>query len=121
MSHTADKSTQALAARLARSLAQLAQLGVPEIGTSQHETIFSGRGFRLLRYGSGPERAQACPVLIVYALVNRPWVLDLEPQRSIIARLMDAGLDVFLVEWTDPDQDDQGTTLADYICDMLDQ
>ena len=121
MSHTADRSAEALAVRLARSLAQLAQLGVPEIGTSQHETIFSGRGFRLLRYGSGPERAQACPVLIVYALVNRPWVLDLEPQRSIIARLMDAGLDVFLVEWTDPNQDDQSTTLANYICDMLDQ
>mgnify|MGYP001166220117 FL=1 len=123
MSDTPDHSAQmrALAERLTRSLGQLGQLGMPEIGTSERQTVLSGRGFKLLRYGSGTARDRGCPVLIAYALVNRPWVLDLEPERSTIARLLEAGLDVFLIEWTDPGPDDHDTGLADYICGMLDQ
>ena len=110
-----------LTQRLTQSVGQLAQMGLPDIGVSQHETVLTGQGFRLLRYGSGANRADQCAVLIVYALVNRPWVLDLEAGRSTIARLIASGMDVFLIEWEDPLAQDQDRGFSDYACHMLDE
>ena len=102
-----------LTERLTQSVGQLAKIDLPDIGTSPHETVLTGEGFRLLRYDSGAERANQCAVLIVYALVNRPWVLDLEPGRSTIAQLIASGLDVFLIEWEDPLAADQNRGFSD--------
>tara|TARA_Y100001960_G_scaffold330941_1_gene426427 strand:- start:1386 stop:2438 length:1053 start_codon:yes stop_codon:yes gene_type:complete len=110
-----------LTERLTQSVGQLAKIGLPDIGTSPHETVLTGEGFRLLRYHSGEMREEQCAVLIVYALVNRPWVLDLEPDRSTIARLVASGLDVFLIEWEDPLAQDQNRGFSDYACRMLDE
>ncbi len=113
----AKKLTQ----ELARSLKQLAAIGAPTIGASAHETIMSGDGFRLLRYQSAVQTKEKPAVLIVYALVNRPWVLDLEPDRSTIKRLLDLGLDVFLIEWKDPIESDKDRELSDYISRMINE
>ena len=113
------EEVEQLSADLARSINALAKIGAPTIGASAHEIVLSGPGFRLLRYGSGPGRSSRPAVLIVYALVNRPWVLDLEPDRSMIARLIDLGLDVFLIEWKDPSVDDKDRGLSDYILGMM--
>lgn len=116
---TLREEVDQLSADLARSINALAKIGAPTIGASAHEIVLSGPGFRLLRYGSGPARSSRPAVLIVYALVNRPWVLDLEPDRSMIARLIDLGLDVFLIEWKDPTVDDKDRGLSDYISGMM--
>jgi len=53
----------------------------------------------LYRY-SGPRRGE--PVLIVHSLVTQPWILDLAPGHSLVAALIEAGFDVFLLDWGDP-------------------
>jgi polyhydroxyalkanoate synthase len=58
-------------------------------------------------------------LLIVYALVNRPYMMDLQEDRSLIRGLLAAGLDVYLIDWGYPDGADRFTTLADYIDDYL--
>ena len=110
-----------LTRQLNQSASQLAEMGLPEIGTTPHETVLAGEGFRLLRYGEGEKRADQCAVLIVYALVNRPWVLDLEPGRSMIEGLLALQMDVFLVEWEDPAEQDQHRGFSDYACTLLDE
>ena len=115
------QEAQKLTQELARSLKQLAAIGAPTIGASAHETIMSGDGFRLLRYQSAAQTKEKPAVLIVYALVNRPWVLDLEPDRSTIKRLLDLGLDVFLIEWKDPIESDKDRELSDYISRMINE
>jgi polyhydroxyalkanoate synthase len=75
----------------------------------------------LWRYRSLALPCGSPPLLIVYALVNRPTVLDLEPERSLIRGLLQAGLDVYLLEWGDPARADRDTTLADYVCRRLDR
>ena len=73
----------------------------------------------LFRYRAIARPAAAAPVLIVYALVNRPYMMDLQPDRSLIRGLLAAGLDVYLIDWGYPDGADRFTTLADYIDDYL--
>jgi polyhydroxyalkanoate synthase subunit PhaC len=64
--------------------------------------------------------ARLRPVLISYALVNRPDVLDLQPDRSLVRRLLAAGLEVYLVDWGRPDESDRELELSDYIEGQLD-
>lgn len=55
------------------------------------------------------------PVLICYALVNRPYMMDLQEDRSLIRVLLQAGIDVYLIDWGYPDGADRFIDLDDYI------
>ncbi|MGH8580465.1 MAG: class III poly(R)-hydroxyalkanoic acid synthase subunit PhaC, partial [Gammaproteobacteria bacterium] len=61
------------------------------------------------------------PVLIVYALVNRPYMADLQKGRSLIEGLLKQGLDVYLIDWGYPDSADRYLTLDDYINGYIDR
>ena len=54
-------------------------------------------------------------MLICFALVNRPYVLDLQPERSLVRRLLEAGLEVYLIDWGEPDDADRHVDLEEYI------
>jgi polyhydroxyalkanoate synthase len=55
------------------------------------------------------------PVLVVYALVNRQTMLDLQPDRSMIRGLLGAGFDVYMIEWGYPSRLDRFLTIEDYV------
>ncbi|MDH3714164.1 MAG: alpha/beta fold hydrolase [Gammaproteobacteria bacterium] len=67
-------------------------------GVTPRKELAHEPGWRLYRYGdvAGP------PLLIVFALVNRPDVLDLTPERSLIGALLEHGVNVHLIEWDEP-------------------
>ena len=67
--------------------------------------------------GSGTERP---PVLVIYALVGRYTVLDLQPDRSFLGSLMEAGLDVYVVDWGHPNRACRYDDLGDYVEGYLD-
>jgi len=70
----------------------------------------------------GKSRVQSkTPLLIVYALVNRPYMADIQENRSTVKGLMAAGQDVYLVDWGYPDRADRYLTLDDYINGYLDR
>lgn len=60
------------------------------------------------------------PVLIVYALVNRPTILDLQQGHSAIAQMLESGLDVYLIDWGYPDESDKHLDLDYYINQQMD-
>lgn len=55
------------------------------------------------------------PILIIYALVNRPYIVDLQEERSLVSNLLKLGLDVYLTDWGYPSSDDCWLTLDKYI------
>jgi polyhydroxyalkanoate synthase subunit PhaC len=59
-------------------------------------------------------------VLIVYALVNRQYMLDLQPDRSFIRNMLKFGLDVYIIDWGYPTKVDMYLTMDDYINGYLD-
>jgi polyhydroxyalkanoate synthase subunit PhaC len=102
-----------------------AQLNAPESGSpgcSEAEVVWKKDKAAVYRYLPLPavKRARAPPLLICYALVNRPDVLDLEPERSFVRQLLAAGLDVYLLDWGCPDASDRDLELVDYIERYLD-
>ena len=61
------------------------------------------------------ENRHNIPILIVYALVNRPYMVDLQEGRSLVANLLKLGLDIYLIDWGYPTRGDRWLTLDDYI------
>jgi polyhydroxyalkanoate synthase len=84
-------------------------------GASARRQVFASGKARLYRYDALHPDPQAVPTLIVYALVNRPAMADLERERSLVRGLLERGVDVHLIEWEDPNALDSALTLADYI------
>jgi polyhydroxyalkanoate synthase subunit PhaC len=84
-------------------------------GCSEKELIWQSGKAALYRYRPIARPAKSAPLLIVYALVNRPYMMDLEHDRSLIRGLLAQGLDVYLIDWGYPDGADRFITLADYI------
>ena len=75
----------------------------------------SGRPAQSLRAPApGPRRHP--PVLLVMSLVTRPYVFDLRPGNSLVARLLEDGHDVYLLDWGVPDAVEAENTLETY-CD----
>ena len=88
-------------------------------GCSEKDEVWRSGKMRLYRYRSISPTSGAVPLLIVYALVNRPYMMDLEPDRSLIRGLLSHGLDVYLIDWGYPDGADRFTTLENYLEDLL--
>jgi len=61
------------------------------------------------------------PMLITYALVNRQYMMDLQPDRSVIKSFLDAGLDVYIIDWGYPTAEDMYLTLDDHINWYMDE
>jgi polyhydroxyalkanoate synthase len=95
----------------------LRQWGLPADSMPRTEVQADGAA-RLYRYRSARVR-RSTPLLIVYALVNRPSILDLEPERSLIRGLVEAGRDVYLLDWGDPSAADHERPLDDYVWGTL--
>lgn len=109
-----------LGARVAVTLARLREARGVSVGDSPRRAVWSYGRTTLYRYlpPAGQARSGALPLLICFALVNRPYVLDLQPERSLIRRLLEAGLDVHLLDWGDPEEGGR-TGLGEYILEHL--
>lgn len=61
------------------------------------------------------------PLLIIYAFINRHYILDLLPEVSVIRSLLDQGLDIFAADWGTPSAYDRSMTLGHFVNRYLDK
>ena len=99
----------------------LSKIGDIEVGVSKKEPVFQEDKMVLYRFKPRVKKTNPVPLLIIYALVNRPYMADLQDGRSMIQGLLDAGLDVYLIDWGYPDSADRYLTLDDYINGYIDR
>src|SRR5690349_24699579 len=89
-----------------------------QVGNTPHDVVYEEHTLRLLRYHNDKVAFRE-PVLICYALVNRPYILDLQPDRSVVRQLLKRGFDVYLIDWGVPTAADRTLRLQDYVCGFL--
>ena len=91
-----------------------------DVGMTPAEVVYRENKLELLHYESQTDEQNEVPILIVYALINKPFILDLQPDRSVVRRLLEAGHDVYMIDWNEPSRLDQHLGLHDYINRYMD-
>lgn len=104
---------------VADGLGVLRRVGEVRPGATARSPLMQQDGVTLYRYGD-ESMSGGVPILIVYALVNRPEMADLERGRSLVAALLARGFDVYLIDWGYPTGADRLLGLADYLERYLD-
>jgi polyhydroxyalkanoate synthase len=90
-------------------------MGDVEVGKSEKHCVYSEDKIHLYRYSALARSANLKPIFICYAMVNRPYLLDLQPDRSFIRELLLGGLDVYLLDWGYPDGADRFSGFDVYV------
>ncbi len=108
-------------AKLAQGLKTLSELEDIEVGVSEKVPVYQEDNLVLYHFKSRTKKQNSVPLLIVYALVNRPYMADLQDGRSMVQGLLDEGVDVYLIDWGYPQSVDKYLTLDDYINGYIDR
>jgi polyhydroxyalkanoate synthase len=90
-----------------------------QVCQTPHEVVYEHGSLRLLHYRRDSPATYVEPVLFCYALVNRPYILDLQPPRSVVKRFLETGFEVYMIDWGIATAADRGLTLRDYTCGHL--
>ncbi len=96
------------------------QIETIDVGQTPAEVVHTENKLELLHYESRTAEQNEIPILVVYALINRPYILDLQPDRSVIRHLLDDGHDVYLIDWNEPSRLDSALSLDDYVTRYID-
>ena len=91
------------------------------VGLTPKELVWSLNKTKLYRYTPvvPREKRHPVPIILVYALINKPFVFDLIPGRSFIEHMVSQGFDMYLLDWGSPGPEDQNITLDDYVSEYL--
>ena len=84
-------------------------------GVTPATTVYEEDRLRVRHYLNGHKPRYRTPLVFIYALVNRPYILDLKEGRSVVANFVNQGFDTYLVDWGVPTPADRHLTLDDYI------
>ena len=90
-----------------------------DTGQTPKEVVWAKNKARLYRYEPSAEKKHPVPILMVYALINKPYVLDLMPGNSLVEYLTGQGFDVYLLDWGVPGDEDEDLSFDDYVLDYL--
>lgn len=90
----------------------------PNLGASPKDVVWTAGRAQLWHYRSDQVRVSP-PLLIVFSVVSKSYILDLTPGNSFIEKLIDAGFDVYLLDWGLADERDAGNEFSDYVDGMI--
>ncbi|MGA7289902.1 MAG: hypothetical protein WBX02_17490, partial [Terriglobales bacterium] len=65
------------------------------------------------------EQRHPTPLLLVFALMNRPYILDLRPGHSFVEFMVRSGYDLYLLDWGIPGPEDKNLKFDDYTLDYM--
>ena len=101
--------------KLAAGIGTLREMDDVHFGVTAREEVWRDGKVVLYRYRGTRTPTAKVPLLISYALVNRPYMVDLQEDRSMVKGLLEHGEDVYIIDWGYPDRSDRFLTMEDYI------
>lgn len=106
--------------KLLKGLENMLQIRDAEVGATPKETVYQEDKVKLYHYNPKGDKVVLVPLLVVYALVNRQYMMDLQQDRSLFRKLLEAGIDLYVIDWGYPSKIDKYLTMEDYILGYLD-
>ncbi|HWQ85843.1 class I poly(R)-hydroxyalkanoic acid synthase [Brevundimonas sp.] len=117
------KGMQNFAADMERGAGKLkisqADYGKFEVGvnvaTAPGQVVWRDELFELIQFDAATDKQRAIPLLIFPPWINKFYILDLQPENSMIRWLSAQGFTVFVCSWVNPDKDKAGFGFDDYL------
>jgi polyhydroxyalkanoate synthase len=95
----------------------------PGVGLTPKDVVWQRGRTQLWHYRNDPDGFGGVrykpPLLMVFSLISRSFILDLTPGNSFVEQLLKAGFDVYMIDWGVPDERDAQNRLEDYVDDYL--
>lgn len=79
------------------------------------QVIYRNKLIELLQYTPTTEKVYAIPLLFIPPWINKYYILDMQPQNSLIKFLVDQGFTVFVISWKNPDASMEKISFEDYL------
>lgn len=90
------------------------------IATTPYEVVYQEDRVKLKHYLPRTGARLKTPLLVVYALINRETMLDLQPGRSVVERFLEDGVDLYMIDWGYPSRKDKFLTIDDHVNGYMD-
>jgi polyhydroxyalkanoate synthase len=91
-----------------------------DVASTPCEVVYQEDRIKLKHYLPRTRARYATPLLVVYALINRETMLDLQPGRSVVETLLNSGIDLYMIEWGYPTRKDRFLGFDDHINGYMD-
>jgi polyhydroxyalkanoate synthase len=101
--------------KLSKGFNVLQTIDKVEVGTTPKTLVWHSDKVKLYHYDRETPAKCKIPVLVSFAIMNRHDVLDLQPDRSLMNKLLQEGLDIYIMDWGYPTKQDRYLTMEDYI------
>lgn len=85
------------------------------VATTEGAVVFENELFQLLEYKPAGAKVYERPFLLIPPCINKFYILDLQPDNSLIRYAVEQGHRVFVVSWRNPDESLREATWDDYI------
>ena len=91
-----------------------------EIAVTPYDVVYEEDRVKLKHYEPTVDIQLKRPLLVVYALINRETMLDLQPGRSVVQNFLQEGIDVYMIDWGYPARKDRYLTIDDHVNGYMD-
>lgn len=105
--------------KLIKGYETLQRIDEVEVATTPKELVWQSDLVKLYHYKRDTPPKSKIPVLVSFAIMNRHDVLDLQPDRSLMKKLLDEGLDIYIMDWGYPKKQHRYLTMEDYILGFM--
>jgi polyhydroxyalkanoate synthase subunit PhaC len=87
------------------------------VATTAGRVVFENKLFQLIQYAPTTDKVYETPILFFPPWINKFYILDLTPEKSMVKWLTDQGFTVLMVSWINPDSSLRDMSFEDYMMD----
>ena len=85
------------------------------VATAKGAVVYRDERFELIQYGPTTDKVYAIPQLTIPPQINKMYINDLSPEKSVIKWQTDHGIQPFMISWRNPTHDQGVWGMAEYI------
>lgn len=91
------------------------------LATTSGRVVFRNQILEVIHYVPTQPKVHGTPLVIVTPWINKFYILDINPKKSLVKFLLDQGFDVYITSWKNPDQTMRDVTFDDYLTEGIDR
>lgn len=85
------------------------------LATTPGQVVFRNELLEVIHYTPTRSKVHEIPIVIVTPWINKFYILDLTPKKSMVKFLLDQGFDVYITSWKNPTAEMRDTSFEDYL------